>query len=63
MFPVGGGDGDEGGRLGKEHVMPADWRRLRLPLLRQQPEDLVKVQLPEFLEVPLRKSGENRRVY
>lgn len=60
MFPVGGGDGggDGGGRLGKKNVVPGDWRRLRLPLLRQQPEDLVKVRPPRFLEVPLRKIKE-----
>lgn len=52
MFPVGGGDGDGGGMLGKENVVPVDWRRLRLPSLRQQPEDLVKVRHPKFLEVP-----------
>lgn len=60
MFPVGGGDGDEGARSGKENVVPADWRRLRLPLLQQQPKDLVKVRAPEFFEVPLRKSRKNR---
>lgn len=54
MFPVGGGDGGEGGdgRLGQEDVVPADLRMLLLPLLQQQPEDLVKVQPLEFLEVP-----------
>lgn len=48
MFPVGGGGGDEGGRSGKGDVVPADWRRLQLPSLQQQPEDLVKVRPPEF---------------
>lgn len=62
MFPVGGGGGDEGGRSGKEDVVPADLRRPRLPLLRQQPEDLVKVRPPESLEVPLRKLRKNRRI-
>lgn len=54
MFPVGGGGGGggEGGRSGPEDVVPADWRMLRLPSLQRQPEDLVKVQPPEFLEVP-----------
>lgn len=55
VFPVGGGDGDDGGRSGKEGVVPDDWRRLRLPSPRQQPEDLVKVRPPEFLEVPMRE--------
>lgn len=56
MFPVGGGDGgeDEDGRLGREDVVPADLRTLLLPLLQQQPEDLVKVQPLGFLEVPLK---------
>lgn len=31
MFPVGGGDGDDGGRSGKEDAVPADWRKPRLP--------------------------------
>lgn len=61
MFPVGGGDGDEGGKSGQEDVMPADWRRLLLPSLRQQPGDLVKVRPPEFLEVPLVKTKENSK--
>lgn len=60
MFPVGGGGGDEGGKSGQEIVVPGDWRRLRLPSLQQQPEDLVKVRPPEFLEVPLRKSRKHR---
>lgn len=60
VFPVGGGDGDEGGRSGTEDVVPADWRRLRLPSLQQQQEDSVKVRPPEFLEVPLRRSRKNR---
>lgn len=53
MIPVGGGDGGEGGRPGRGHVAPADLRMLQRPSLRQQPEDLVKVRPPEFLEVPL----------
>lgn len=52
MFPVGGGDGGEGGMSGQEDVMPADLRMPPLPLLQQQPEDLVKVRPPGFLEVP-----------
>lgn len=56
MFPVGGDDGDGDGKLGREDVVPVDWRRLQLPSLQQQPGDLVKVRPPEFLEVPLRKS-------
>lgn len=52
MFPVGGGDGGEGGRSDQEGVVPADLRMLQPPSLQQQPEDLVKVQPPVFLEVP-----------
>lgn len=52
MFPVGGGDEGEDGRLGREDVVPTDLRMLLLPLLQQQPEDLVKVQPLGFLEVP-----------
>lgn len=52
MFPVRGGDGGEGGRSGREDVVPADLRMPPPPWLQQQPEDLVKVQPPEFLEVP-----------
>lgn len=55
MFPVGSGDWGEGGRWGREDAVPADSRTLQLPWLQQQPEDLVKVRPPEFLEVPLRK--------
>jgi len=44
VFPVGGGDGGEGGRKGQGDVVPADLRMLPLPLLQQQQEDLVKVQ-------------------
>lgn len=58
MYPVGGDDGGEGGRLGQEDVVPADWRTQQLPWLQQQPEDLVEVLPPEFLEVPLRKMKE-----
>lgn len=58
MFLAGGGDGDEGERSGREDVMPADLRTLRLPLLQQQQEDLVQVLPPELLEVPVRKSRE-----
>lgn len=56
MFPVGDGDEGEGGSLAREDVAPGDLKTLLLPLLPQQPEDLVKVRLPEFWEVPLRKS-------
>lgn len=56
MIPVGGGDEDEDGQLGQEDVVPTDLRKLRLPLPQQQPEDLVRVRPPEFLEVPLRRS-------
>ena len=59
MFPVGGGDGGEDGTLGQGGVVPADSRMLQ-PSLRQQPEDLVKVQPPEFLEIPLRESSKIR---
>lgn len=52
VFPVGGGGGD--GRSGKENVVPGDWRMPRRPLLRRRPRDLVKVQPPNFWEVPLR---------
>lgn len=62
MYPVGGDDGGDGGRSGQEDVVPADWRKLRLPSLQQQPEDLVKVPPPEFLEVPLRKSRKNNKM-
>lgn len=55
MFPVGGGDGDEGGRSGQEDVVPADQRRLPPPSPQRQQEDLVKVRPPEFLEFPLKK--------
>ena len=59
MSPAVGGDEGGGGRLGQEDVVPADLKMLRLPSLQQQQEDLVKAQLPEFLEVPLRKSRMN----
>lgn len=59
MFPVGGGDEDEDGRLAQGDVEPADLRKLLLPLRQQQPEDLVKVQPLEFLEVPFIKIKKN----
>lgn len=62
MYPVGGGDGGEGGRLGQEDVVPADWRMQRLPWPQQRPEDLVKVPPPEFLEVPLRRSKKHMKM-
>lgn len=55
VFPVGGGGVDEGERLAQEDVVPVGWRRLQLPSLLQQPEDLVEVLLQDFLGVPLRK--------
>lgn len=62
MFPVGGGDEGEDGRLGREDVVPADLRMLLLPLLQQQPEDLVKVQPLGFLEVPSKKKQIEKRL-
>lgn len=62
VFPVGGGDEGEDGRLGREDVVPADLRTLLLPLLQQQPEDLVKVQPLGFLEVPLKNKQIERRL-
>lgn len=55
MCPVGGGDGIEGERSDKVHAVPVDWMRPQLPLLQQQPGGSVRVQPPEFLEVPLRR--------
>lgn len=53
VFPVGGGDGGgEGGRSAQGGEEPADLKMLPQPSPRQQPEDLVKVQPLEFLEVP-----------
>lgn len=58
VIPVGGDDEGAGGRRHHEDEGPADLRKLPLPLLQQQPEDLVKVQHPEFLGVPLRELHE-----
>ena len=59
MYPAGGDGVDEGGMSGQKDVAPADWRKLQPPSLQQQPEDLVKVPLPEFLEVPWKNTGKN----
>lgn len=63
MYPVEGGGGGvgEGGRSGKVDVVPADWRKPRLPSQQRQPMDSAEVPPLEFSEVPWRGSREKQQ--